>query len=455
MEKLKAWRDIPTSGFLRSLLPTKGDHADEFLNVAIRHGSLIRLGGLGRLCILADAEGILYVTKSNEANYNKRFIAYRILRRALGGEVLTSVGRGWWHRRRMLQPHFTHRSMPAVADICWRVLQARMPRFEMLADRGMAFDLGDELLSLTLQVALEALFSEVLSYEQTIALMQNFIACYQFEFSVAAALTRFIRVTPLSIRAFWAERRLAQYCTQLISKRRAMQDVPNDLFQTILSGVDKNTGERLTDKDIIGELRTFIATGHETTGNLLLWLMCELDRSPQVSRRLEQELDQHFSADHSDVLSMLEGLDYNNRVFKEGLRLHPPIWCFSRRAIADDVVLGYRIPKGAVFHISPYILHRLPRYWPDPDRFDPDRFSPEKEKSRPKGAYIPFGFGPHRCIAAHFASVQGPLILAVLKRYFNIELLTKDWERQLLVTMRPKHPVYARLSRRKAGEYAT
>jgi cytochrome P450 len=135
----------------------------------------------------------------------------------------------------------------------------------------------------------------------------------------------------------------------------------------------------------------------------------------------------------------LSSLPYTAQIFSEALRLYPPAWVITRRAVEEDELLGYPIPVGALVIISPYAVHRRPDFWPDPEAFRPERFSPENEAARQRFSYIPFGGGPRLCIGSHFAAVEAHLIMAMVAQQFQLELApTEAVQVDALVTLRPR-----------------
>ena len=137
------------------------------------------------------------------------------------------------------------------------------------------------------------------------------------------------------------------------------------------------------------------------------------------------------------------------QAIEESLRLYPPAWGFSRRAVGDDEIGGYRLRKGWLVFVIPFVVHRRPALWPDPDRFDPGRFTPEREAERPRFAYIPFGGGPRGCIGNQFAMVEAQVIVAAITRRFRVTLVDGQTVRpEPLITLRPAPGIRVRLARR-------
>ena len=159
-------------------------------------------------------------------------------------------------------------------------------------------------------------------------------------------------------------------------------------------------------------------------------------------------------ADAAPTLEQLTGLVYTKQVLQESMRLYPPAWILGRRALEDDEIGGFRVPRGTFVYLRPYVLHRHPEFWPNPEGFDPDRFHPHalaahKSLGRPKLAYMPFGGGQRKCIGDHFAQMEALIILAVLTRRFNLELapgFRPDLEAS--VTLRPRSDLDMRVGRR-------
>jgi cytochrome P450 len=136
-------------------------------------------------------------------------------------------------------------------------------------------------------------------------------------------------------------------------------------------------------------------------------------------------------------------------VVDEAMRLYPPAWGFSRQAMGDDRLGGYRLPKGWLVFVIPWVLHRLPKYWPNPDAFDPERFSPERSADRPKFVYIPFGAGPRQCIGNQFALIEAHLIVATLAQRYRLQLApTQRVDPWPLITLRPRYGMSMIVERR-------
>jgi cytochrome P450 len=195
----------------------------------------------------------------------------------------------------------------------------------------------------------------------------------------------------------------------------------------------------MTDRQLRDEVMTLLLAGHETTSNALGWTFHLLSENPDAEARLHAEVDRVLAGRPATV-DDLTALEYTERVLAESLRIYPPAWGIGRRALRDTVLGGYPIRAGSILSLSPYVLHRDPRFWPDPLRFDPDRFLPAAKAARPKHAYFPFSAGARSCIGESFAWMEGVLLVATIaQRWRLVRLAGHPVEPQALITLRPRY----------------
>ena len=235
---------------------------------------------------------------------------------------------------------------------------------------------------------------------------------------------------------------LDAYVQHLIDDRRRGVK-KNDLLARLLHAHDDEHGA-MSDKQLRDEVLTLFVAGHETTATGLAWTVDLLCRNPEWYARVRAEID---ALGRRPTLAALPRLELCLRVFTEALRIHPPVYFFGRTAQRETVVGGVRLPRFTNVVVLPWALHRHPRVWPDPERFDPDRFLPENEAARHRSAWLPFGAGPRICIGNHFALMEAPLVLATMLRDHDFELIGRD-EPEPFATLRPKRGVPVRVRRR-------
>jgi cytochrome P450 len=179
---------------------------------------------------------------------------------------------------------------------------------------------------------------------------------------------------------------------RIIANRRQSGRDEADLLSMFLSARDEETGAVMTDRQLRDEVMTMLLAGHETTSLALSWTYYLLSRHAAAERSITEEVDRVIG-DTRPTFAHVDRLTSTRRVLEESLRLYPPAWGFSRLSLGDDEIGGYHVPKDSIVFVIPFVIHRRPNLWPDPDRFDPERFSPEREAARPRFAYIPFGGG--------------------------------------------------------------
>jgi cytochrome P450 len=164
-----------------------------------------------------------------------------------------------------------------------------------------------------------------------------------------------------------------------------------------------------------------------------------LSQNVAAQRRLEAEIDAALNG-RVPVYSDLAHLPYARMVIDEAMRLYPPAWAFSRQAQNNDQLGGFDLPRGWLAFVVPFVLHRLPAYWRDPDTFDPERFSPAQVAERPKFVYVPFGAGPRQCIGNQFALIESHLVVATLAQRYRLRLVPNHKvEAWPLITLRPRY----------------
>jgi enediyne biosynthesis protein E7 len=236
---------------------------------------------------------------------------------------------------------------------------------------------------------------------------------------------------------------------QLVVRRRERpQEEHFDYVAMLMQARDKESGAPMGERELIDEVMTLIVAGHETTASGLNWTWYLLSQHREIEARLHAEIDacEEFS---EPSLAQMEALPYTRQVIDEALRLYPPGWLLSRRAIDQDLLGGYPIPAGTNVLLPLYLLHRHPRFWKDPEAFAPERFAPEHEAERPRFAYMPFAAGPRHCIGETFALYEMLMHLyKVARRYRLTYVPDKPLELEAQINLRTRHPLHMRLERR-------
>jgi cytochrome P450 len=410
---------------------------------------------LGVRAAAHDPAAVKRVFLDNAVNYRKDELQLRILSPGLGKGLLTADGEAWRLQRRSLAPLFSPRQVADFAPAMQRVAAATVERLRHRHDGAIA-DVGELMSRMALEVLEQTLFSQGLGRETS-----------EFQRAVTAYFDSFGRLDPLDLvgapaflprlgrrRGRSALRFFDSAVDAIIDNRKRLLDsggeAPRDLLTLLLGAKDPETGRSLPDPDIRANIVTFIGAGHETTANGLTWSLYLLSQASDWRVRAEEEADWGFDPARP---SSFENCEIVRAVFEEAIRLYPPAAVLSRQAIADDEILGVRIPAGTVVSISPYVLHRRPNLWINPDAFDPSRFLGADRDRIDRFAYIPFGAGPRVCIGMPFAVQEAIIILANLLRAFRFELVEgQHVAPQQRVTLRPRGGLKMHVRRRESME---
>jgi cytochrome P450 len=260
---------------------------------------------------------------------------------------------------------------------------------------------------------------------------------------------------PSNRQADQARQRLDSLMYRIIQERRASGIDKGDLLSMLLLAQDEEgDGSGMTDQQLRDEVLTLLLAGHETTANALTWTWYLLSQHPAAEAQLHTELDTVLAGRLPTVDDLLQ-LRYTRMVLAESMRLYPPAWIIGRRAVQDYEVGGYVIPARSIVIVCPYLMHRDPRYYPEPEVFDPQRWAPEAEAARPKFAYFPFGGGARQCIGEGFAWMEGTLLIATLAQQWQMRLVPgHPVALRPLITLRPKHGMRMVLHTRRGQRQA-
>ena len=404
------------------------------------------------ICQLTHPDDIEAVLVRLAPNFHKSrdYIALEFI---LGNGLLTNDTRSWQSQRQLIQPAFRHENIAAYAEIMAASAAAHLSRWR----HGQACDLHHEMAHLTLDIVTKSLFGSTVSQDtraigiEVAAIMERFFAQAALSFLIPEGLP-----IPKSPRLLRSRRRLNEVIFSIIRQRRASTAPADDLLQTLLMAHDEHGGH-MDDLQLRDEIMTLFLAGHETTANALTWTWYLLAQNPDAERALHVELDSVL-AGRPPALADLPRLPYTEMLVKESLRLFPPAWGIGRRALRDFDLRGFRIPAGTNVFIMQWLVHRDPRFFPDPLRFDPERWrvDPVRTGRIPRFAYFPFGGGPRVCIGAGFAMMETTLLLATIAQRYRFTLRPDPPVVPFFsVTLRPRHGVPVQVeSRTSAARHA-
>ncbi len=387
--------------------------------LAEEHGDVVELTMLGRPWTLLfhpdDIEDLLVGHAADLARDDYS----NVLKRVLGEGLLTSDGELWKKQRRLASAAFTPKRIREYAEAMSRVTDQGLARWK----DGERVQLHEEMSHLTLEVVADVLFGASVS-KADVDTVRESMEVFNVLFAQSAETVLRIPTwvpTPLNRAAQRAVERLDGLIARIVETRRRSGERRNDVLDALLTATDED-GTKMNDKQLRDEVVTLFLAGHETTALALTHALYFVGKHPEVARRLRAELTEVLGGrlpTQADVTK----LAYTDRIIKESMRLTPPAWVTGREISKEISIGGKRMAKGTQVMVSQWVVHRDPRWWPNPEAFDPDRFEPEKVKARPRFSYFPFGGGPRVCIGNHFAMMEAILMLAIIAQRFDVELL--------------------------------
>ena len=388
---------------LSTVVQLRRDPLATLVELTGRYGDVVkyRYGPVSRV-LVNHPEGVMRILQDNHTNYGKNSPFYHMLGWFLGRGLITSDGELWKRQRRLLQPAFARPKVEAMASFMVTSTEAMIESWHP----GRPVDLVEEMVRLSLRIIGLALFSQDMSDpEHAVAkVMEELHRQMRWRFQSFFPLPP-VLPTPRDRHFRQLRQRMLRLTGQLARQRRASSERPDDLLSSLLEARDPDSGQPMSEQQLCDELVTLLMAGHETVANTLAWALFLLSRHPDVRRRLEAEVDGGG-----------EGLA--ERVTLEALRLYPPVGVYGRRSLGADEICGYPIGAGQIVSVAPYVLHRHPEFWPNPEGFDPDRFLQE----RPRGCFAPFAAGPRQCIGKHMALLEARTVLATMARRVRLHL---------------------------------
>jgi cytochrome P450 len=352
----------------------------------------------------------------------------------LGPGLIISEDELWKRQRSMMQPFFHRRILTQFADTIGAVNDRFIARWAEISRRGEQVNLTDQLSELALEIVLRSIIGTDLDH-----------------LSRESGGSPFDVVTKeqgRNLQFAFKFRALAKPIAALIARRRATGAEHFDFLGMLLGARDKDTGQPMSDREVIDEVLTLIVAGHETSASSLNLAWYLISQHPEVEARLHSEIDAAPEMP-APTIAQMEALPYARQVIDETLRLYPPAWLVPRCTIEPDVLGGYAVPAGTNVLMPLYLLHRHPRFWTQPEAFLPERFAAEHETSRPRFAYAPFGAGPRHCIGESLAIYEMLAHLYKVARHYRLTYASdKPLEFEAQINLRTRYPLHMKLERR-------
>lgn len=447
---------------LPSLLRTVAQGDGNLLSLVPKAAYRKRITPLGysrrSIILINDPDGVREIMTDPTGIFPKNDLFVGALGPLVGDSIFVSHGERWEQQRRMIDPAFSQLRINGAFVAMQAAVDDFVERTQAIATGDAQvqapWSLDSAMSHLTADVICRTIFSRPLAAWRSREVFDAFSA---FERGVAS-----VALTPLIFGKAWQE--VAQPPTVLNACEdirryigdwvdpRLTRDAPvhDDLLGALIASEDPRTGKRFSREELIDQIGVFFLAGHETTASALTWTFFILSRQPTVLKAIREEV-RNVAGRDALTLAHIKQLAYTRAVFREVLRLYPPITFIPRVAAETTTVAGRRIRRGAMVMISPWATHRNELLWGQADRFIPERFLPGYDDEQRPNTFLSFGSGPRVCVGAAFATIESTLILASLCRAFDFTPVAPERVRPVArLTTRPAQEIHCSVSRSTA-----
>ena len=367
------------------------------------------------------------------AQYPKHALLGKALEPLLGASIFTTNGAQWARQRKMMNPAFEQARVAVAFPLMLQAAQAMVQRLDAQPDVEI------EMTHVTADIIFRTILSTPMEGVDARRIFAAFAEFQELAPRLAMPVIYGLNwLLPLLV-PFWQVRRSRRAAAEIrgllgrlirprfdahrarqAAGREAEADSPRDILASLLDARDEASGEPMPFEEALDEVAMLFLAGHETSASALTWALHLLANAPDVQRRVQDEVDRVL-AGRAPTADDLRDLEFTRQVFRETLRLFPPVGFFAREAQAPDTMRDKPIPPGAAIVISPWLIQRHRELWSHPDAFDPDRFATQAGRESMKNAYLPFGLGQRVCIGATFALQEATLLLAMLAQRYRFE----------------------------------
>nr|WP_199001770.1 cytochrome P450 [Flavobacterium sp. ASV13] len=393
----------------------------------------LKIGYSKHIILSRDNEIAQYILQKNQKNYHKSKFQSVYLSKYLGKGLLTVDGDFWLKQRRLIQPAFHKQKMNQLVE---NMNQTIVSELDVL-ETEKTVDLFPVMSQLAFNVVAKSLFQLSISDQKL----------NRIKFITEEVQNFLIKEIRLPHKAWWfslsgqVKRHLElaeennQIIKEIIEERVASKKEINDLLNMLLETRYEDTGEGMSVKQLVDEIKVLFIAGHETTANALTFTLYLLGTHPEIQQKIYNEIVE-IESQTTDIVEQLQKMTYTNAVLNESMRLYPPAWITDRHNVSDDTLAGYYIKKETLIGVSFYELHRNPKYWQNPDEFIPERFLGEQKKQSMQYFY-PFGAGPRMCIGSGFAIYEMCLTIAHILKKYTIKSSNDIVRFNPLITLKP------------------
>ncbi len=395
------------------------------------------------LYVVNDLALVEEITERRSNDFPKHHLQHDILCPLLGSNIFTSNGPTWERQRAMIDPAFAHTRLERSFDTMEAAVNALLHRITAM-DLNQPVSVDGLMTHVTADIIFRTILSRQLDEKNAQAIFDNFM---RYQDATQKIITcRIYGIPPLflgrqqrkaaaAIRALLVPLIAARY-----HEHHADGKDQDDILGTLLKARAPETNEPFALEELCNQVAMLFLAGHETSASALTWALYLLARCPDLQEVLYAEIS---TAGQLSAVTLRQFSQTRN-VFREALRLYPPVSFLPRETVRDECLRDKTVHKGAMVTISPWLLQRHRRVWPQPDTFNPDRFGDPAQASAIRDAYLPFGKGPRICVGQGFATQEAVLVLAAIVRRFRLTPTGRPPEPVSRITLRPRTSITLR-----------
>lgn len=412
-----------SSFFLRFI---RGWHS--WLHVLFEKSYSMQMGEIrqpgGRVFMVNEPKWVQHVLVNNAFEFPKHDLMHKLLEPLLGVSIFTTNGETWERQRRLVDLAFTPAKVQTVFPEMRAAVSSMLERLDKVSD-GRNLNIDGEMTYVTADVMFRAILSEPLAAGDAQKIYESFLDFQKYAQRASLLMMYRLWAWPMRFACQKPARRIRQILAKIITRRYelvAKPDVvlPNDILNGLMQAVDPVRGDKFDYMETVDQVCMLFLAGHETSASTLAWSLYLLSKSPEIQNRIVEEILEHAPNGELTFASVRK-LRLVSNVFRESLRLYPPVGFFVRTSVQETRMRDKNIPAGSSILISPWLIHRHRSLWDRSDEFDPDRFETNQGKESSKCAYIPFSAGPRVCVGKAFATQEAHLILAAIVQRYRID----------------------------------
>jgi cytochrome P450 len=412
-----------------------------------RFGDVVRVRVPYRAHLFFRPRHVRQVLRTRVLNHPKS-ADYDMLKPILGDGIFVSEGELWTRQRRLLAPEFRENVVGRFVPMMVECAEKLFAEWDARLAKG-PIDVGADMMRLTLWIVGRTMFkSEFLKEAELIGHALEVCLAHATTQMLSGGLYKSWLPTPGNRRARAAEKQLDDVVMSIIARGRAGDLGKDDVLSRMIRAGNAEAGARMDDKQLLDEIKSLMLAGHETTSLALSWGFYLLARHPAAAARLAEEARATLG-DGTPEARHLPMLAFSRMVFLETMRIYPPVPSVPRAVVSEEEIDGVRVRPGERVYIVPYVTHRHPEYWREPERFEPERFAPERADRITPYSYMPFLLGRRACLGESFAMIEGVLLLSMIARRYRLTLVSDaPIPTRPISTLRLGRPLMMRVERR-------